>query len=293
MAAAGTGAYLAVRSQALPEAAPVMERRAEAPTAVQQASKSPAPAASSPAKVQPSSPARAARPASVSLNVQKPAPSAPVTPQPTGPAAPIEAENPSPAPVAPVTEAVSAPVVEAPPAPMVDERTVSAAAVIGIRLDTAVSSETAHVEDRVSARVTRDVKVDGQTAIPAGARLEGWVSLVERGGKLRDRARIGLRFSSLLIGDERIPIQTEAIYRDGDSPANEATAKIGASAVVGSILGAVIGGRKGAAVGGMAGAAGGTAAVMASGRNEASIAAGTPLTVRLTAPVTVLSPHEE
>jgi len=178
--------------------------------------------------------------------------------------------------------------------PAFDERTVSAASVIGIRMDTAVSSETAHVEDRVTARVTRDVEIEGRTVIPAGTRLDGTVTLVERGGKMRDRARIGVRFNTLVLGDtDKIGIQTETIFRDGDSPTNEASAKIGASAVIGSILGAVIGGKKGAAIGGATGAAGGTAAVMAGGRNEAAIPAGAPLTVRLTAPVSVLVAHQD
>ncbi|MEO7189753.1 MAG: hypothetical protein ABI051_01705 [Vicinamibacterales bacterium] len=166
--------------------------------------------------------------------------------------------------------------------------------VIGIRLDGAVSSETAKVEDRVTARVTRDVVVDGLTAIPAGARLEGTVTTVDRGGKLRDRARIGIRFTSLTVGTSmRVPIQTDTIFRDGAAPGGEATSKIGASAVVGTILGAVIGGKKGAAIGGTAGAAGGTAVVMAGDRNEAVIAAGTPLTLRLTSPLSVSVEREE
>jgi hypothetical protein len=171
---------------------------------------------------------------------------------------------------------------------------VSAASVIGIRMESAVSSETAHVEDRVTARVTRDVKVEGRTAIPAGARLDGTVTLVERGGKLRDRARIGVRFDTLVLGDtDKIAIQTETIFRDGEPPSNEATSKIGASAVIGSILGAVIGGKRGAAIGSAAGAAGGTAAVMAGSRNEASIPSGSPLTVRLTSEVSVLVGHQD
>jgi len=178
--------------------------------------------------------------------------------------------------------------------PALEERTVSAASVIGIRMDRAVSSETARVEDRVTARVTRDVEVEGRTVIPAGTRLDGTVTLVERGGKVRDRARIGIRFNTLVLGDtDMIGIQTETIFRDGDSPTTEASAKIGASAVIGSILGAVIGGKKGAAIGGATGAAGGTTAVMAGGRNEAAIPAGAPLTVRLTAPVSVLVGHQD
>lgn len=205
-------------------------------------------------------------------------------------AAPIEIE----APVVPAEVALSTPPAARPasapvaPTAVLEELIVPAESVIGIRLDSGLSSETARVEDRVTARVTRDVRVDGVTVIPAGARMDGFVTFVEQGGKIRERARIGIRFTSVARGDSgRVPIQTETIYRDGDAPGGEATSKIGASAVVGSILGAVIGGKKGAAIGAGAGAAGGTAVVMAGGRNEAVFAAGVPLTVRLSAPVTL------
>jgi len=195
----------------------------------------------------------------------------PVLPEPTAAAGPV-------VPVAEFSTSTAA----KPEPPAVREVTVPRDAVIGIRLETAVSSETAVVEDRVRAEVTRDVRVDDEVVIPAGAQLEGTVTLVERGGRFKDRARIGVQFTTLVIDNARLPIRTEAIYRDGEAPTKEATSKIGASAVVGTILGAVIGGKKGAAIGGTAGAAGGTAAVMAGGRNDASIAKGAALTVRLT-----------
>jgi hypothetical protein len=169
-----------------------------------------------------------------------------------------------------------------------DDLTIEKASVIGIRLDGTISSETARLEDRVTAHVTRDVNVDGRTAIPAGSRIEGWVTSVTRGGKFKEQARIGIRFTSLILAhDVRVPIQTETIFREGDAPTGEAASKIGASAVVGAILGSVIGGKKGAAVGGAAGAAGGTAVVMAQEGNPAVLANGSALTVRLSSPVVV------
>ena len=172
--------------------------------------------------------------------------------------------------------------------PQFEELTIKEDSVIGISLETLVSTETAKVEDRVHARVTRDVMVDGRTAIPTGARLEGVVSQVETAGKFKGRARIGIKFTQVVLNNNhRLPIQTETIFRDGDPAGGEATAKIGASAVVGAIVGAVIGGKKGAAIGTAAGAGGGTAIVAKGGRNEAVIPAGTLLTVRLTAPVKV------
>jgi hypothetical protein len=180
-----------------------------------------------------------------------------------------------------------------PPTPTFEELTVAENGVIGIRLETPVSSDTAKVEDRITARITRDVTVDGRVAVPAGATIEGIVTLVERGGRFRERARLGVEFTTVVLADNaRVSIETEPIYRTGEAPGGEATAKIGAGAVLGSILGAVIGGKKGAAIGGSAGAAGGTAAVMASGPNHVMLVSGTPLTVRLTEPATFRVPIE-
>jgi len=178
---------------------------------------------------------------------------------------------------------------EQPPAPRFEELTIKADSVIGIRLENGVTTETARVEDRVTARVTRDVMVDGRTALPANARIEGVVAIVDQGGKFRERARLGIRFTTLVLADgTRTSIDTDTIFRDGESPAADATAKVGASAVVGAILGAVVGGKKGAVIGGSAGAAGGTAAVMSGGRRAASFAAGAPLTLKLTEPLTIV-----
>ena len=53
--------------------------------------------------------------------------------------------------------------------------------------------------DKVRARVTRDVKVRDQVAIPAGSSVEGSVTLVERGGRLKDKARLGIRFHTIVL----------------------------------------------------------------------------------------------
>jgi hypothetical protein len=176
---------------------------------------------------------------------------------------------------------------------MLEELVVSADSVIGLQNETRVTSETARVEDRVEARVTRDVKVGDHVAIPAGARAIGNVTQVERGGKFKERAKLGIRFHTLVLADgTRIPISTETIYRDGDSPGNGSAQKIGGGAVGGAILGAILGGAKGAAIGATAGAAGGGAVVAAGDRSAAVLQPGAPITVRILSPVTVTTEKE-
>jgi hypothetical protein len=174
------------------------------------------------------------------------------------------------------------------PEPRIEELVVPGDSVIGLQLESSVSSETARIEDRVDARVTRDVMAQGRVAVPAGSRVRGAVTLVERGGKVRDRARLGVRFHTLVLADgTTLPIQTETVFREGESPAGASSAKIGGAAIGGALLGAIIGGGKGAIIGGTTGVAGGTAAVMAGGRRAATLSAGSTMTVRVLSPVTV------
>jgi outer membrane biosynthesis protein TonB len=194
----------------------------------------------------------------------------------------------------PVAESARTPEAAPAPAPKFVEVTIPASAVIGLQVDRSLSSETANVEDKIEARVTRDVMAGGQRAIPAGSRMLGSVVLVERGGKIKEPARLGVRFHTLVLADgTEMPLRTEAIYRDGESPGNESSRKIGGAAVGGAILGAILGGGKGAMIGGATGAAGGTAAVMAGGRNAATLPSGTIVTARVAGPVTIQVEKEE
>jgi hypothetical protein len=230
----------------------------------------------------PASAASPRTPAAVS-NAPSPAP-APALP-PVADAVPVRAE-PAPAPEPAPVEAPRADPL--PPARELVELEVPSTSVIGLRIETPVSTETANLEDRVEARVIRDVMVDGRTAIPAGTRALGAVTMVERGGKVKERARLGVRFHTLVLADGvRLPVRSDTIIREGESPAGDSARKIGGAAVGGAILGALMGGKKGAIVGSTAGAAGGTAVVMAGDRNAATLPAGAVVTVRLSSPLSV------
>ncbi len=232
----------------------------------------------------------------------RPSPAAPVRPvaqqaraavPESRPIAPPPAADPKPVqPVAAAPTALTAPPEptepKAPPAPRFVDLVVSTDSVLGLQVETSVTSEKARVEDEVVARVTRDVRVGDRVAIPAGSKAHGEVTMVDRGGKLRDKARLGIRFTSVVLADgTRVPLETETIYREGDGPGGESAAKIGGGAIGGAILGGIFGGAKGAAIGATAGAGAGTAAVVAGGRNPATLPAGTPVTVRLVKPATI------
>ena len=169
-----------------------------------------------------------------------------------------------------------------------EELEIAADSVIGLQIDTPVSTEYAEVEDEVAARVTRDVLVADRVAVPAGTEMLGSVVLVEQGGQIKGASRLGVRFHTIVMDDgARVPIVTETVYREGRARGGESAAKIGGAAVGGAILGAIFGGGRGAAIGGAAGAAGGTAAAMAGDAEPAQFPAGVTVTVRLSQPTIV------
>lgn len=227
---------------------------------------------------------RAAAPAGRPAASTNSAPVAPAQPQPAPVAAPPVAE--------PVTPAEPAPAPRR--EPQFEELILPAAAVIGLQLDTPLSSERSRVEDRVDAHVTRDVMASGRVAIPSGARVVGSVIAVEQGGKVSQPARLAIRFHTLILADgSEVSLRTEPIDRRSESPANSSTKKIGGAAVAGTILGAIIGGGKGAAAGGAIGAGAGTAAVMAGDRAAVTMPAGALLNARLSSPATITVERRE
>jgi len=318
--AAAGGAYMAVRQNDAERAVaqPVPAATAAKPVAETEAVVTPpstSPSVTTPAveadKPAPTAKSEVPAPAKAATVVKNdpPRPAAARTPAPTvtrEPSRPSAVATPDPAverstpgretanapaattPAAPVPTEPAAPEPPPPARPQIVEVVIPASSVLGLQVENSISSETARVEDRVEARVTRDVRADGQVAIPAGTKVLGNVVLVERGGKLKDKARLGVRFHTVVLASgDQVPLRSDAIYRDGESPGNESSRKIGGAAIGGAILGAIIGGGKGAAIGSAAGAGAGTAVVMAGDRNAATLAAGTIVNVRLSSPVSV------
>src|SRR5262249_50592024 len=255
--AAGSPAERASQRVAEPEAPVSSPKSAEAPdpaTGKDTAAAAPAPA---PRRQDPP-PVRATAPASKSARAERTAPprtarTAPVTTARTGaPSAPVE---PPPATVAaavpPPAPELPKPVEPAPAPPHVpqfEHLVLPAASVIGLQMESSLSSERSRVEDRVDARVTRDVMSGGRVAIPAGARVIGSVTLVDRGGKLKTPARLGIRFHTLILSDgSEGALNTEPFYREGESPPGSGTEKIGGPAVGGASLRESLGRGKGAA----------------------------------------------
>jgi hypothetical protein len=153
-----------------------------------------------------------------------------------------------------------------------------------VRLQNALDSGTAQVEDRFEATTLSDVVADGRVAIPAGAVVRGVVTAVEPATRTNRTAKMTVSFDQVTINGRAYPIRgtvTEAIEGEGikgDLP------KAGAGAAVGGLLGAVLGGAKGAVLGAVIGG-GGT--IAATEGKQVELPQGATLRVRLDSPLDV------
>ena len=173
-------------------------------------------------------------------------------------------------------------------APTWREITIPAGTQLAATLDTPVGSDTSRVEEPVSAHLSRSIQIHGDAVLPEGTRLTGVVTDAAQSAKVKGRARVALRFDALTpSGGERYAIRTTSITRTAQGTKKKDAIKIGAPAAGGAIIGALLGGKKGALVGTAVGGGAGTAAVLSTRGEEVHLAKGTPLSLKLAAPLTV------
>ena len=138
------------------------------------------------------------------------------------------------------------------------------------------------------ATLREPVTVRGVEVLPAGTALAGHVTQLVRPGRVKGRALVAFRFSSLdTPGEGHTTIRTSAIVREAQPTKKEDAAKIGGGAAGGALIGAIVGGGAGAAKGAAIGGAGGTGVVLATRGKDVRVPAGTNLIVKLQAPITV------
>jgi hypothetical protein len=173
--------------------------------------------------------------------------------------------------------------------PAYREITIPAGTSLPLTLRTAVSSETSRVEDTVRATLRAPIKINGVEALPEGTAVIGHVTDAARSARVKGRARIAFRFTRIDAPGEsgQMAVRTGTVARVAQGTKKQDAAKIGGGAVGGAIIGGILGGGDGAAKGAAIGGAGGTGVVLATRGKEVGLAAGAPVSVKLTAPLVV------
>ena len=175
------------------------------------------------------------------------------------------------------------------PAPEYREVTLPAGTILPVELTSAVASDTSRVEDAVRGTLRRAVTVGGVQALPAGTAVTGVVTAAERSARVKGRARVAFRFTAIdPPGDaQRMSMRTDTVSRMAAATKKQDAYKIGGGAAGGAIVGGILGGGDGAAKGAAIGGAAGTGVVLATRGKEIRLGPGTPVSVRLAAPLTV------
>ena len=245
----------------------------------------------------PSTPAPASTEAAIAQAAPATAPAAEIgapVAVPPGASAPAAAPTSSAAPARPAARsmgpapAASTPAAPPPPpAPTYRDVTIPSGTALSVELRTAVASNTSAVEDRVQGVLRRALVVDGEEIVPAGASMSGIVTEALRSARVKGRARLALRFTSITVDDTPTTIGTAAIAREAAGTKKEDAGKIGLGAGAGAVIGAITGGKKGAVVGTVVGGGAGTGVVLATRGDEVALAAGTTLSTTLTRPLVV------
>jgi hypothetical protein len=149
---------------------------------------------------------------------------------------------------------------------------------LDVRLDRALSSDTAQVEDRFDATTVVDLRDNGRVLIPAGSRVRGVVTAVKDAGRFERKGELQLSFDQITVNGRNYPLRATVTQALESGGYREDAEKIGTGAAVGAILGGILGGVKGAITGILIGGGG---VVAATEGEDVNLPAGSILRVRL------------
>jgi hypothetical protein len=198
------------------------------------------------------------------------------------------------APSVTASERVPEPATAQPRAEVYDDRFIIAH---NTQLVATLNNDLSTAQTREGDRFTMTVS---EPDIFEGATLEGYVSHINRGGRISGRSEMTLAFERIRLRDGRTtdfngyvegvrPVGGEQVRVDNEGGGNvqerdnqtERTAQRTAiGAAVGAIIGAIADGGKGAAIGAAIGAAAGAGSIYAQGRDDLELRSGTQVTVR-------------
>jgi hypothetical protein len=169
------------------------------------------------------------------------------------------------------------------------ELTLPAGTTLSVELASAVASDTSQVEDPVRGRLRAAIRVDGFQALPVGTAVVGHVTSAQPSAKVKGRASVAFRFDEIDLPGQgaREPISTATWSRVAPATRKKDATKVGIGAGAGAVIGGILGGGSGAAKGAAIGGGAGAGMVLSTRGDEVRIPAGTPVTIKLTAPLTV------
>jgi hypothetical protein len=280
--------YLAVRPEATVKssAQPLVVEPAGPPAAVSEPA-TPAPVSFPDTPARPTKTARTAKPSPMPARQQRQVVAQTMPPS-SVPQQMPEVRQPDPAP--PVATPAPPPALPAPaPEPVQPHSvTVTAGTTLQIRIGETLTTQKNQPGDTFLATLAQPLVVDGFVIAERGARAEGRVVEVDRGGKVKGVSRLTVELTRLTTADgQHVRIRTASYNKDGQSGVKKDAAKVGGGAALGAIIGAIAGGGKGAGIGAGVGGAAGAGDVLLTRGPDAVIPVETRLSFRVEEPVTI------
>jgi hypothetical protein len=166
---------------------------------------------------------------------------------------------------------------------------------VPVALKHAVSSKGTHEGDGVYAETTFPVVANGRVLIPAGTFVQGRISRIQRGGRLKGRAEVLMHFTTLIYpsgytvllpgsvenapGVDKTSVKDQEGTIRSDSQKGEKIGTVASTAGTGAVVGGLSNGGKGALIGAGVGGAVGTAIAMLTRGNDVKLDAGTTLEI--------------
>lgn len=164
---------------------------------------------------------------------------------------------------------------------------------------------TGNIENLISTKVSQNNDRFRMTVISPnqyrGAVIEGYLSGIDRSGKISGRSKITFNFETIRLTNgntydfagflqsvtdtqgNTVKVDTEGTAR-GDNQTKETAKRGGIGAGIGAIIGAIAGGGKGAAIGAIIGGSAGAGSVYVQGKDDLELQPGSSITVQSSSP---------
>lgn len=195
----------------------------------------------------------------------------------TPPPSPAAAPNPTAAP---------------PPPPQPRQVQIPSGSTVTIRMIDGVDSSINKTGEIFHASLDAPVVVDNEVVVPKGADVYVRLASASSAGRMRGQSELHLELVKLEFQGQSYPLVSSTYALNGSSRGKDTAKKVGAGAVLGTLIGAIAGGGKGAAIGAAAGAGAGGAYQAATHGKQVKIPSETKLDFQLEQSVTVtVMPH--
>jgi len=189
------------------------------------------------------------------------------------------------------------------PAPVEPSLTIPAGTKVPLSLKQAISTKTAKEGDAVYAETAFPFVLNERIVIPAGTYIQGRITRVERGGRVKGRAQLLIHFTSMIYptgytvllggsvdnapGSEKTSMKDSEGTIQQDSDTGRKARDVAEAATTGAVIGAIGAGGKGAGIGAGIGGAAGVAIAMLSRGSDVRLDSGSSIEMEIQRDITV------